>query len=308
MEEKKEMKEGLFKVRSYLGCLNEGIKLPTRNFIPLLRFLYPSLVIAVLVMACGVFLSGELFAGFAAHAWTKFWLYVNLFSLLSFLCFCFYWGQLSVAVSHYVRTSSFEGLRPWAFRKELAGAFGRACTVLGVLWCLNMIVADASFFLVSRMWHLLWLLPVVLLALALAVGVPYQMVVYDYTLDVRQGFRKSLSRMKEGYKNWGAFFVVMLCGGFLFFVVMLVGGFPFSILMEVKNLSLQAVAMGDPTDVPSSFPVMVGVTAVISVLFSYMGLWFVFFPLSYLYGSVEAGKKEKERYEAEEQHYDVRNR
>ena len=44
MEEKKEMDEGLFKSRSYLSCLNEGLKLPTRHILSLLRFLYPSLI------------------------------------------------------------------------------------------------------------------------------------------------------------------------------------------------------------------------------------------------------------------------
>ena len=38
MEEKKEMDEGLFKSRSYLSCLNEGLKLPTRHILSLLRF------------------------------------------------------------------------------------------------------------------------------------------------------------------------------------------------------------------------------------------------------------------------------
>ena len=45
MEEKKEMDGGLFKSRSYLSCLNEGLKLPTRHILPLLKFLYPSLIV-----------------------------------------------------------------------------------------------------------------------------------------------------------------------------------------------------------------------------------------------------------------------
>ena len=50
MEEKKEMDEGLFKSRSYLSCLNEGLKLPTRHILSLLRFLYPSLIAGAVVM------------------------------------------------------------------------------------------------------------------------------------------------------------------------------------------------------------------------------------------------------------------
>ena len=41
MEEKKEMDE---------GCLNEGLKLPTRHILSLLRFLYPSLIAGAVVM------------------------------------------------------------------------------------------------------------------------------------------------------------------------------------------------------------------------------------------------------------------
>ena len=56
MEEKKEMDEGLFKSRSYLSCLNEGLKLPTRHILSLLRFLYPSLIAGAVVMGLwGVF-------------------------------------------------------------------------------------------------------------------------------------------------------------------------------------------------------------------------------------------------------------
>ena len=35
MEEKKEMDEGLFKSSSYMSCLNEGLKMPTRHILSL---------------------------------------------------------------------------------------------------------------------------------------------------------------------------------------------------------------------------------------------------------------------------------
>ena len=57
MEEKKEMDEGLFKSRSYLSCLNEGLKLPTRHILSLLRFLYPSLIAGAVVMGCLLYTS-----------------------------------------------------------------------------------------------------------------------------------------------------------------------------------------------------------------------------------------------------------
>ena len=41
MEEKKEMDGGLLQSRSYLSCLNEGLKLPTRHILPLLKFFVP---------------------------------------------------------------------------------------------------------------------------------------------------------------------------------------------------------------------------------------------------------------------------
>ena len=43
MDEKKEKEEGLFQTRSYLSCLNEGFKLPSRHILSLLKFLWPSL-------------------------------------------------------------------------------------------------------------------------------------------------------------------------------------------------------------------------------------------------------------------------
>ena len=59
-------------------------------------------------------------------------------------------------------------------------------------------------------------------------------------LDGKQGFLKSLARMKDGYRNWGAFFIVPLCGGFLSGLVALVGSLPFFILINVKFLARQA--------------------------------------------------------------------
>ena len=301
MEENKEMNEGLFKVRSYLGCLSEGIKLPTRNFIPLLKFLYPTLVVSAL-FTVGAFL----FAWNAQEITTNKKLIVLLFQAVSLLPGCLSFGQLSVAVSHYNATSTLEGLHPWALRKEILGAFGRSALAFYALFFIfiiyNIIIGLLLYVLIPNVL-LLMLLGIVLFpaVFILAVMVPYQMTACDYMLDGKQGFLKSLARMKDGYRNWGAFFIVPLCGGFLSGLVALVGSLPFFILINVKFLARQATMIGDATDLPAMFPVMLGVTGLIALLFILIGSWFVFFPTSYLYGSVEACKKERERFEAEGQ-------
>lgn len=304
MEDKKEKTEGLFKVRSYLGCLDEGIKLPTRNFLVLLRFLSPSLVFGAVVALGVAGLCGPMLTAVAEGDWAGVWLWGHALCLLWLLCLCVCWAQLSVAASCYMRTSSLGGLRLKSSGKELFGALGRACLVLGAMWGVFSLVANGVFFAASRLWHVVLLLPAVLLVLGCTLGVPYRMTVCDYLLNPQHTFVQSLARLRDGYRNWGAFFALLLCCAFLWLVIMLAGSLPFGVLLEVKYRAMQAVAMGDAADLPAAFPVLLGASAVAGAAVAGIAQWLMFFPQVFLYGSVETGRKEREHYEAEEQLYE----
>lgn len=71
---------------------------------------------------------------------------------------------------------------------------------------------------------------VVSYVLLLALGVPYCMVIMDYMLGERRDFWCSLKRMKDGYQYWGAFFIILFCGGLIMGVLAAVSWLPAGIL------------------------------------------------------------------------------
>lgn len=303
MEEKKEMEnEGLFKVRSYLGCLGEGVKLATRNFLPLLKFLYPSMIIGALVAVCGVYVQSVMMRCVMSADMFGLLACLNLFILLLFLSVGFYWGQFSVVVSHFVSTGGLANLKWRPYRKEVMKKFGRA-TLLFAPWCLFFMCASSVFlwsYLVDSASLSGWAVLATVAVLLLALYVPYHSVVCDYLFGENRTYGKSLACIKDGYRNWGAYFIVLLCGGVMSAVVMMLGSFPSFILSMVEVRSFQSEMMGDVTDLPSYYSSLVFICAVLASFISNVGAWLMMFPLSFLYGAIETGKKEKEKYEEEE--------
>lgn len=302
MEEKKETQGGLFKVRSYLGCLSEGMKLPTRNILSLLKFLYPSFIVGVLVALCGIYLSDFMSVRWIGGDLTAFWIGLMVFIILLFLSVSFYWGQLSMTVSHYVRTGSLAQVGRCSVFKEFGRAFGRACVVFAP-WCVFFMCACSAFLLVASGLVapvFKWVVPVVALVFILLLYVPYHIVICDYLLDGSRSYWVCMSRMKDGYRNWGAFLSVLLCGGVLCSVISMVSALPVSVLSIVRFQATMAEAIGDSVDLPSCFSLLRIVSCIVASVISYMGAWLLVFPLSFLYGSIETGKREKEKYEEEE--------
>lgn len=141
---------------------------------------------------------------------------------------------------------------------------------------------------------------VVSYVLLLALGVPYCMVIMDYMLGERRDFWCSLKRMKDGYQYWGAFFIILFCGGLIMGVLAAVSWLPAGILAYAGHASLMGVLEGDATDLPSYVPALVVFFFMLASVIANVFSWLTLFPLSYLYGSVEARKQEKASFEEEE--------
>lgn len=204
MEEKKEMDEGLFKSRSYLSCLNEGLKLPTRHILSLLRFLYPSLIAGAVVMGLwGVFfnqITVALTRWMAASepVVLSFPLFtLIILSVLSLLADSFYMGNVMTAVSRFAAAGAWPALRFGEAKREIFNASLRAltCTLVAVVVFSLLIVPVTLWLGAGNVW-----VTVVSYILLLALGVPYCMVIMDYLLGERRDFWCSLKRMKDGYQ------------------------------------------------------------------------------------------------------------
>ena len=297
MEEKKEMDGGLFKSRSYLSCLNEGLKLPTRHILPLLKFLYPSLIVGAVVMGLwGVFfnqITVALTRWMAASepVVLSFPLFtLILLSVLSLLADSFYMGNVMTAISRFTAAGAWPVLRFGEAKREVFDAFLRAltCTLVAVV-VFSLLIGPGN----------VWV-TVVSYILLLALGVPYCMVIMDYMLGERRDFWYSLKRMKDGYLYWGAFFIILFCGGLIMGVLAAVSWLPAGILAYAGHASLMGVLEGDATDLPSYVPALVVFFFMLASVIANVFSWLTLFPLSYLYGSVEARKQEKASFEEEE--------
>ena len=232
MEEKKEMDGGLFKSRSYLSCLNEGLKLPTRHILPLLKFLYPSLIVGAVVMGLwGVFFNQITVVSFPLFT-------LILLSVLSLLADSFYMGNVMTAISRFTAAGAWPVLRFGEAKREVFDAFLRAltCTLVAVVVFSLLIVPVTLWLGPGNVW-----VTVVSYILLLALGVPYCMVIMDYMLGERRDFWYSLKRMKDGYQYWGAFFIILFCGGLIMGVLAAVSWLPAGILAYAGHASLTGV-------------------------------------------------------------------
>lgn len=302
MEESRD--KDLFQVRSYLGCLNEGFKLATRHILPMLKFTWPSLVsVAVTAGLWGV-LFNQFTVAFAQWlaAMEPVVLSLPVFAflilgVLSLLTESFYVGNVMAALSHFADGGTWPMLKFGMYRGKVGRSFLRALTFIFigylVVWlCLTPFILWLG---AASVWT-----SVVYAVLILAFLVPYNMVGLDYMLGRRHDYFQSLRRMRDGYQNWGALFIVRFCGGLIMFVLALVCWLPAGVMSYAGHESMMAVLGGDVTDLPAAVPFFVVFFFMLASVITSMSGWLTLFPLAYLYGSVETRKKDRAAFEAEE--------
>ena len=86
----------------------------------------------------------------------------------------------------------------------------------------------------------------------------------------------------------------------MFLGLSVVAWLPALVLTGASHLSEMAVLYGDPTDLPQGMCVWTAVLFMIATFFTCMFSWLRYFPLSFLYGTVEARRIERENFEREE--------
>lgn len=302
MEEKKEY---LFEIRNYLTCLKEGIKLPTQNFIPLFKFLYPSLIfIAVVAMLGGLFYSqfsmvlARLYTSSVPYSLNVSVVAVGGLALLSLVAVCLYYSQLMLVVRRYNETGECLTLSFKREFKEISRVWVRTITVmvLAIIILALAVWGVSSFIGLVNVWS--W---VILSVFVLIIFVPYIMVCWEYMYRPEVSFVDSLKQIKTGFQYWVAFFIVALCGGLIAGLLSVIAWLPSAVLAYAGHLSAITVCNGDETDLPGSVFVMTIIFYVVSSLLTLVFAWLKFFPLSFLYGSVVAREREKAQYKAEQQ-------
>lgn len=308
-EDKTEVADGLFKVRTYGACLSEGIKLATRNGLVLMRHLWFSLLLLLLFASL---LGMLLVPGFDAWRANRFfsewpaWAVTGLFGVLCLLVLTLpgslYVGHLAVLIRRYGKLGYLpaltSGLR-W-FDSEVLRSWRRTLPyiVAGVLiWAL---AGGIAFSLVGCGW----LGGLLFVGLGLAFSIPYALTGLFLLLDEERG-PSGLMLLRHRNPHWGAFTAVLLLGGALAVIPAGVACLPLGVAVTAEALAAEALRQGDVSDLPALFPLLQGVSACVSALLGALSFWLYFFPLSFFYGSVVQERREevalKEEDKAEEE-------
>lgn len=306
MEEKKAMNEELYKSRSYLGCLSEGLKFPTRHIMDILKFVYPSLLVCAVVVGLwgafnnqmSVMMAGWLSAeepvmlSFPAYS-------LGLLTLLWIIADSFYMGNLMTGISRFASTGQWQPLRFSQVWREVAFTSLRSLS-MNLLFYVFLSVVMGVLALCIGLEHILWLV-LIFYVLLFALGIPYTMVWMDYLLGGHHNMLRSFAYIKEGFRYFGAIFIILFCGGLIVGLLAGIAWMPASILSFAGHESMMGALNGDVTDLPAMIPTLTVFFFILGGFITYLFYNLILFPLSYLYGSIEARKKEKARFEEEEQ-------
>lgn len=117
---------------------------------------------------------------------------------------------------------------------------------------------------------------------------PIYYVGVKYLVEPEMKLKDMGKAYKRGWKNIGKIIGFTMLSSLLIFIAQCIISLPGVIAMLAASLSLQGIAYGDPSGLPSSFTVIFGLTAGISCFITCILM--VWFTLSeyYLYGSIES--------------------
>lgn len=288
MDKQEEPKEAFYKVRSVKACVTDGLLLPVRNFLPLMRMLWlpmliSALCMAVLTAAVSPMADWLTRSPMLRMPYDYYWLMLQgaFQNLVILILGSLTLGQLGVAVTLYARL----GYIPKMTTKE-------ACKYMGhkyfkaFLWNLCWILS-CSLLVKSSLWLLgmEWTYGVVIPLVFLLWFVPYCLLGVKVLID-EDGRLTRIGAWKLAYKYWDSVFAVILVCGLLALVYMIVGFLPAGILSYAELSYQVSRRVGDVVTHPSFFLYGRMFFSFISFLFCSMALWTVFFPLSYLFASL----------------------
>lgn len=304
----KEMKNNadapIYKVRSYLGCLDQGFKLGTRHVIDLLRYLSPSLLSCVFF---GILLVLETY--FYTLPYSSYRFDASPAMLIAGACVLLvlfvesegsFMSQLFDVLSKYSEQGAWPVCKINDAKRSSKKFFMKSALFLLVgLLTVALFVLPAVLLLG---WHSIYTY-LILFVYLLFVLIPYMMMGWDYMLSHHHSLWDCIKRIKVIYQNLGSLYAVWFVAGLLQLFISIVVWLPTILLVYAHRASLLNISMGDTSDLPTIVPVLVILFTIISSFLSKMSTCILFFPLSYLYGSIVTKKKEKMKFDEEEKQY-----
>lgn len=293
--EKDVLNEPLMKERSYVKSMSAGVRLPLRHPWGFLRHMWPMMVLCMLVWAVvaqwaapnmWALRNEASVAGVSpADLLTKNFIMCCAWGGLAIVFLGIQCGQISYLMQRYGELTYLPAVQPWKVMKDITPHIVRGiilCVVgyaVTLGWCVLSLL-----FMPSRLWALV--LFVILTILWAMVYVPAGQ---QYMLDKRS-FLSSLAYPFKHLGSVGGSSAVLVVCGMVVVCVMVAGCLPALSTIYVGGMSDQAVAIGDGTDLPSSFALVRSICFAMGALIIYISWPFILVPLVFQW----AGKGSEE--------------
>lgn len=236
--------------RSYIKSFTLGVSLAFKNLGMLLRYIWPSALLAILLpLPCYVLFEGQ-----------------NVAVLRKLM-------ELG-----YLPKVSIKGLRADIARCSKRAVFNLIISViLNMLMCVTIMLPFITGHRIE--WGLLGSFILFLLLL------PIDFVCMEISFSDKP-LSQCLRGFGRGYRNYGSMFAfTLLCFIFLM-LVSFVGLMPLIVLLEASNQAISAYKLGDVLDLPTLFPMYVFLAYAIGSLFVYIGIQVLYFCRCMMWGSL----------------------
>jgi hypothetical protein len=295
----------LYKVRSYSNCLQKGFELYTNNFKLIFKQLWmPASIYALTSLVVILFLptlqSSAIQTGSktlsAAYCMTL----AGIIVVIT-LAQCLVIGHLFALLNKYRELGYLPATTPKAILKDIRHYWWRA--IKNSLWTALVIfmvsfISALAIVLIVSLAHKPGMIATILLVLLVILVIvffliPVLYIYIKYLMEPGHYFTIFKKTFGKGVRHWGKIFILALITSIIVLIAEVIVCSPLIIVTIATNLSNAALADGDPTGLPAYFTVL---TSVISVICSFLQIFasiFFYFPMLFIYGSIEQEDKEE---------------
>lgn len=213
--------DNLFQVkkeRSYISCLVKGCGCGFKNLGVLLRYIWPSLVLAVILPIPFVF---------------------------------FFAAQMDAMLRKWTQLGYVPNVKLKAMRRDIEKCANRSAVkvLIYMLWVgITITCFLVPFILGLKIWWCLLILFFVWLLLLPLSAVMMQLSYSD--IPVKECFSSGL---RISYRNYGKLFAFDFLSCLLEFIIIIMGAFPLIVLQTVRTQANSSMMMGDAADLPMTF-------------------------------------------------------
>lgn len=283
-------KEMIYKSRSFLSCFNVAYKLIGDNFIRIIRRLWlPLLILAI----CNGILT--LAQAYSLKSLTSDFNNPVITLLLYAISFV---GLIIGSIWMTARLMAL--LNDFSVKKNIVSitfTFLNNIIIYIVLFVLAALCLYAAYrhsnvslqvFLANN-----WLVIILIILFLEVIMLPFIYINMRYINKEGASFWKELpTSYATGFRHFGTLLVTALLLGMIFFIIYSIAGMPLFILHSARTTSLLGEMMGDPSDLPKNFTLLMVCTSVLTSLFVYIISVYPIIVCFFLYGSIEKQREE----------------